>query len=88
MIFLSRNEKNVVNILILSKSEARQKLIVTVDLKDMSVKGILDTGYDKCDVCKDDNGMFFFLLLFVVYENMTLQYISFSLIFASIPIFK
>ena len=44
----------------LSKSEGRHKIIVTVDLRAMSVKGILDTWDGRTHICKNDDGMLFY----------------------------
>ena len=60
VIFLGRKAINLVNLLMLSKSEGRHKIIVTVDLRAMSVKGISDTWDDRTHMCNNDDGMLFY----------------------------
>ena len=57
---LRKKGKNVGNLLMLSKSEGRHKIIVTVDLRAMSVKGISDTWDDRTHMCNNDDGMLFY----------------------------
>ena len=59
VIFLGRKATNLANLLILFKSEGRHKIIVTVDLRAMSVKGISDTWDDRTHMCNNHDGMLF-----------------------------
>ena len=60
VIFLGRKATNLANLLILFKSEGRHKIIVTVDLRAMSVKGISNTWDDRTHMCNNDDGMLFY----------------------------